>query len=299
MNVVFFAWATLVAVFLYASGEITKKNGSVKLEWDETMQYMTLYHLFGVFWTTQFIAGFGLMVTAGAIASFYWSRDKLPSGPIRASIYRTTRYHLGSIALGSFIVAVVQFVRAILEYIDRKTKKMQEGNPIMKFAMCCVKYCMWYLEKVLKFINRNAYILVAVKGYSYCTGALQAVALIIKNALRLAAVNTIGDFLTWLGKLVVAGVCGILAFLLCDTAQYTDPDSATYLTSPLLPVVVVVFIAYVEADVFLGVYEMAIDTILMSFCEDCNNSGGPKYAPPLLMSAIGKNPSDNKVSPEG
>jgi hypothetical protein len=43
--------------------------------------------------------------------------------------------------------------------------------PVVKFFMCCIKYCMWYLEKVLKFINRNAYILVAVKGYSYCYSA--------------------------------------------------------------------------------------------------------------------------------
>ena len=34
---------------------------SVSISWDETLQYMTLYHLFGVFWTTQFIAGFGMM----------------------------------------------------------------------------------------------------------------------------------------------------------------------------------------------------------------------------------------------
>jgi choline transporter-like protein 2/4/5 len=39
----------------------------------------------------------------------------------------------------------------------------------------------------------------------------------------------------------------------------------------------------------LQVYEMAIDTILLSFCEDCEaNDGEPLYAPKLLMSAIGK-----------
>ena len=78
--------------------------------------------------------------------------------------------------------------------------------------------------------------------------------------------------------------------------QYTDPTSATYLTSPILPVIVCVFIAYCEADVFLSVYEMAVDTIMLSFCEDCGNSGGPKYAPPLLMGALGKT-SDPKIKP--
>lgn len=35
------------------------------------------------------------------------------------------RYHLGSVALGSFIIAIVQFIRLVLEYIDRKTKQQQ------------------------------------------------------------------------------------------------------------------------------------------------------------------------------
>ena len=297
INVCFMAWAVIVAVYLYSSGTLTKaSDGTVSIDWSETLQYMSLYHLFGVFWTTQFIAGFGVMMTAGAIAAYYWQRDDMPRGPIRKSIYRTTRYHLGSIALGSFIVAVVQFVRAIMEYVDKKTKKLQDTNPVVKFFMCCVKYCLWYLEKVLKYINRNAYILVAVKGYSYCYSALQAIKLIILNMMRIAAVNTVGDFLTWLGKLVVCGVCGFLAFLMCDMDTYTDPDSDYYLTSPLLPVLVCAFIGYMEADIFLSVYEMAVDTILLSFCEDCNQSGGPKFAPPLLMSALGKS-SNSKVEP--
>jgi len=83
---------------------------------------------------------------------------------------------------------------------------------------------------------------------------------------------------------------------MCDMDQYTDPDSANYLSSPILPVLVVVFIAYQEADIFMGVYEMAVDTIMLSFCEDCNTSGGPHFAPPLLMSALGK--SSKKTKPE-
>ena len=295
LNVVFFGWACLVAIYLYACGDLKKDDaGNVSISWDETLQYMSLYHLFGIFWTTQFIVGLGVMFTAGAIAAYYWQRESMPKSPIRRSIHRAVRYHVGSIALGSVLVAVVQFIRAVLEYIDRKTKKMQEGNPILKYVMCCVKYCMWYLEKVLKYINRNAYILVAVKGYSYCYSAIHAIKLLIMNMARIAVINTVGDFLTWLGKIVVTGICGVLAFLMCDMSMYTDPDSANYLTSPILPVIVTVFIAYQEADIFMGVYEMAVDTIMLSFCEDCNTSGGPHYAPPLLMSALGKSTKKTK-----
>lgn len=49
------------------------------------------------------------------------------------------RYHLGSIALGSFIIAVIQFIRALLEYVDRQMKAANPGNVVMNYLMACVK----------------------------------------------------------------------------------------------------------------------------------------------------------------
>jgi len=294
-------WWVLVAAFLYSTGDIVQSCvGDIckwSVEWETDYIYMGLYHVFGLLWTNQFIAGYGLCVIAFCISKFYWSggdKSKLPSSPVSSAMYTVLRYHTGSIALGAFIVAVVQFVRLVLEYIDKKTKNLQEGNPILKFAMCCVKYCLWYLEKILKFINRNAYIMVAVKGSNYCASALEAVSMIIKWCMTMATVNVIGDFLLFIGKMVVAGLCGIIAFFMCDLPMYTETDSSTYLTSPLFPVLLSSFIGYMEADVFLNVYEMAIDTVLLSYAVDCDQNGGkPAFAPPLLMQNMGS----NKVAP--
>ena len=56
--------------------------------------------------------------------------------------------------------------------------------------------------------------------------------------------------------------------------MYTDRTRPTTSQSPILPIIVTAFIGYVEADVFLSVYEMAVDTILLSFCEDCGTRAG-------------------------
>jgi choline transporter-like protein 2/4/5 len=52
-------------------------------------------------------------------------------------------------------------------------------------------------------------------------------------------------------------------------------------------------------QIFFSVYEMAIDTILLSFCEDSeSNDGHPRWAPPLLMEAIGeKYPPEQAADP--
>lgn len=52
---------------------------------------------------------------------------------------QTCRYHLGSIAFGSFIIAVIQFIRAVLEYVDRQMKTTNPNNMVTKYLMACIK----------------------------------------------------------------------------------------------------------------------------------------------------------------
>lgn len=34
-------------------------------------------------------------------------------------------------------------------------------NPLTRCILCCFKCCLWCLEKFIKFLNRNAYIMVS------------------------------------------------------------------------------------------------------------------------------------------
>ena len=47
--------------------------------------------------------------------------------------YFTFRYHLGSLAFGSLLIAIVQIVRVILEYVDSKLNGSE--NRIAKFLL--------------------------------------------------------------------------------------------------------------------------------------------------------------------
>lgn len=68
------------------------------------------------------------------------------------------RFHLGSVAIGSFVVAIIQFIRFLLAYLEKKSKTAQAkagvAGAFVKYLMCCVNCFMWYLEKVMKFINK-------------------------------------------------------------------------------------------------------------------------------------------------
>lgn len=69
------------------------------VEWNNSLKYMFLYHLFGLLWTNQFIIGLGYVAIAGAVGNFYWSRADSSSqnfSPVKRSIWNTFRYHLGT-----------------------------------------------------------------------------------------------------------------------------------------------------------------------------------------------------------
>ena len=70
------------------------------------------------------------------------------------------RYHTGSIAFGALIIAIIQIIRVGLEYLDAKLKGRE--NAVAKFFLKCLKCCFWCLEKFMKMINKNAYILVSM-----------------------------------------------------------------------------------------------------------------------------------------
>lgn len=63
------------------------------------------------------------------------------------------RYHIGTLAFGALIIAIVRFIRMIFEYIDYKIKQHTD-NMVVKILSCCCRCCLWCLEKFLRFINR-------------------------------------------------------------------------------------------------------------------------------------------------
>jgi len=92
---------------------------------------------------------------------------------------------------------------------------------------------------------------VTVKGSSYCSSAARAVQLVVSNALRLTAVNIVGDALLFLGKLGIAACCGLVAFALSNLEYYNSLEKypSTYLSSGILPIAVAVLTGYVVAQV--------------------------------------------------
>ncbi|MED6259239.1 hypothetical protein ATANTOWER_019431 [Ataeniobius toweri] len=238
------------------------------------------YNVFLFFWCANFVTALGQVTLSGAFASYYWAfkkPDDIPAFPIFASFGRALRYHTGSLAFGSLILSLVQVIRVFLEYLDHKLKGAQ--NKFAKFLMSCMKCCFWCLEKCIKFLNRNAYIMIAIYGKNFCTSARDAFFLLMRNIIRVAVLDKVTDFLLFLGKLLIVGIVGIFSFFFFSGRIKAIEEAAPSLNYYWVPILTVVVGSYLIAHGFFSVYAMCVDTLFLCFCEDLERNDGSSERP--------------------
>ncbi|GER43027.1 choline transporter-related family protein [Striga asiatica] len=309
---IFYMFWLSAALHLFSSGSVVQNDCSanccafdlktMKLSCNSCCGYTVHYtshiaaaiffHLFGGYWATQFIIACSSTVIAGSVASYYWARGEIsaeiPFLPVFSSMKRLVRYGLGSMAIGSLIVSFLESIRFILEALRRKLKSI--NHPMSESWFRKVTYqtsqgCLRFISCIIKSVNRNAYIMIAITGKGFFKASEIATELIMSNILRIGKVNVLGDVILFIGKLCVSLTSALFAFLMLNTHKYNSAHNK--ISSPLFPVLVCWGFGYIVATLFFGVVEMSIDTIILSFCQDSDeHQGTAQYAPPLLIETL-------------
>lgn len=104
---IYFMGATL---FIWTSGH-PKKRGSTpfgEMKWDGYTYTAYWYNIFGYFWFNAFLIGSCQFVLAVSCATWYFTHtdDTRGKAKVRRGFWWLFRYHLGTIAYGSFIIAI-------------------------------------------------------------------------------------------------------------------------------------------------------------------------------------------------
>uniref|UniRef100_A0A667ZUZ9 Choline transporter-like protein n=1 Tax=Myripristis murdjan TaxID=586833 RepID=A0A667ZUZ9_9TELE len=266
----FWIYWILVLLFLGTTGnpEQNEETGLTEFRLTGPLQYLTWYHAVGLVWISEFILACQQMTVAGAVVTYYFTRDKnrLPVTPILSSVLRLVRYHLGTVAKGSFIITLVKIPRLILMYIHNQLKGKENAcaRCMLKTCICCL----WCLEKCLNYLNQNAYAATAINSTSFCTSARDAFVILVENALRVAAINAVGDFVLFLGKVLIVTSTAFAGVLLLNYQR----DYAEW----LLPLIIVCLFAFLVAHCFLSIFEIVVDVLFLCFAIDTKyNDGTP------------------------
>ena len=284
LNFVF--WATSTA-FIASSGEysIAELNQTATFSPDETIlevrvlgtfsytNLFVVFNFFGMLWTLNFINGLMVMITSGAVAKWYWagsptSHQEHGHFPVLKSIAIAFRFHLGSIAFGSILVAMVQLVRYIAAYIDARTKKIQGTNKVMAALMCVVHCLLKCLETCVKFISRNAFIMTAMYGDPFCVATKNAFFTISANLAQVATITFLGDIIIRFGQVLISMTAALACWVYLDSFPEYSVGGDLELNTFSWPVFLCWVIAWFVSHEVLSIYDIAVDTILLSFCQD-------------------------------
>ncbi|XP_073836524.1 choline transporter-like protein 1 isoform X1 [Musca autumnalis] len=263
---------------------VNSTRSFIPIEYTEakTIKSMFWIYVVGLIWTTEFIFACQQFALAAAVA--FWYFDKPTTTPTIYAIGRLIKYHLGTVAKGSFVITIFKIPRLILTYLYAKLKKGEDKGS--ECAACCLKCCIcgfWLLEKFIRFLNHNAYTVVAIESINFCPAAGIAWNAMATNALQVATINSVGDFVLFLGKIMVAAISGLIGiFVLKDR-----PGLNFYMA----PVILIIVFSFFIAHIVLSLFEMVVDTLFLCVCEDKTINGrAGRWAQSNLAKLVGEEP---------
>ncbi|XP_057661359.1 choline transporter-like protein 1 [Diorhabda carinulata] len=249
---------------IYTSGILTEIAPEyLAYKSNVVMQITLILNIIVAFWATQFVIGVQYMIIAGAIAKWYWAKNKnFLDSPIGTSAKVAFKFHLGSVAFGSLIITIIAIIRSILQSLTKN-----------KAVKAVVDACIGALESFLKFLSKNAYILIAMHGKPFYKSGKRAAKIIFQNAVSIVSINYVGDFILGMAHLLV-----ILISMMITVGIMTGADTEYSFIVYLIVFLVSLFVAMTCFSTF----ETAIDTIFLCFCEDSLLNDG--MARPYAMS---------------
>ena len=281
--VVWIAYWLVMLVFLYSSGEFDKEKSKViaSFKMDDNLVYCFWFHIFTLFYITAVILAYSQFVYASSACIWYFTNEKgTESHIILKSFYRGLRYHFGSLCFGATIIAIIRFIMFFLEYVKKKVEAAMPKNQakVVKCLISCLQCCLGCCAKVMEFINKHAYIQIALKGDNFCTAAWQGFALIIRNMGRFGVLALIGGILSVIGTICIAVSSAVVGYFVITKVEYFSADLNSY----ILPVIVFGVIGFIVGKVTMSIFSVSGDALIHSFLLDEElNKGQPKAFPDL------------------
>lgn len=140
---------------------------------------------------------------------------------------------------------------------------LEKSLPIVKVLLNLTRYCLWLLEKCVKYMTKNAYIQVALTNNNFFRSAINAFLLVIKHADKFGFGNAIGTIYNVFGCILIASSTTGIAYL-----WLTNAGEALLITSPIPTTIVVAIISCTIAYLFMSIFSFSSDAIMQSFLLD-------------------------------
>lgn len=112
----------------------------------------------------------------------------------------------------------------------------------------------------MRFINQNAYIYCALSNENFCSSALNAFILVLKNLAKFSFVNAIGGTFMFIAKICIACFTALTSYFILNAMD--SVENVWY------PVACTFAVGYVLGSIFISVFDASSNTILQCYLVD-------------------------------
>lgn len=219
--------------------------------------------MFGFFWILAFFIAVMQFIIASVCALWYFTYQKSDSPAQATAINRSMKWalktHGGSLAFGAMLIAIVTMLKMIFEFFAKQQEKLSEANPVAKAAIWCMRCCIHCLDACVKFVSENAYVQIAIGGFTFCEGAKNSFWMLARNPGTYMATTIAGWLMTAIGKAVIMSLSTYIAMAMAEANAMTD---GVIIQQPFVPAFFVFLISWVVAAFFISLFDFSCLTIL-------------------------------------
>lgn len=265
-----------------------------KLQYSDEEQYMIAFYIFGYFWIMEMCNAVSQFVISYTVVLWYYTekdektqhKKMIPCALARG--YGASVVHMGSLAFGSFLIAVCRFVRLILSVVAKHAEA--QGNATLACVAKCLVCCVDCFKRFLEMINKNAYVDIAINSTSFCVAATHSLKFLAENGASVALLHGACFVFVWAGVGIVSVTTGLLAYYVTGNyAEYTDTSSPAYVAEPGAVGVCCCLLALCISHCFMNLFDITSETLL--YCFIWNKKNDPQgvhfYAPDTLSKICG------------
>jgi hypothetical protein len=260
-----FAWSMLWTVALtgvwdstYTCVDKTKKDGTVRKECSVGNGGYLFLILLSYFFTHQVLQN-TLHATVAGVVGTWWFVPKEGKGccssAVLGSWYRSSTSSLGSICLGSLLVAIIQSLKTLA-----RSAREEEGG----LVYCLVECCLQCLQDILEYFNKWAFVYVGLYGYSYIEAGKNVMKLFEDRGWEaVIADDLVGNTLT-LSSLMVGGLTGCCGLILNSNVDWFEDNGSKNAT---IAFIIGFVVGLVLCSILLSVIGSAVNAVIVCFAD--------------------------------
>jgi len=248
------------------------------------VNWMLAFLCFGLVWFVFFLQASNNYVVMVTAATYYFTsnREKYGSGQVSTGLRWAWVHNFGSIAFGSFIIAVIFTIRVIVYYICKKAESASGDNAFVKCISCLVQCFLKCLEEIIEYINRAAYAFMSIAGQGFCKSAYNGLLLNFKHGAKFAFGNYLAFVFILLGKIGITVFNTFLAWMFMKHVS----KSAAEVSNPYGPLIIVALTSYFIVSVFLGLFDESVLAMMTSVTADLDINGKADWGPATLHEVL-------------